>query len=252
MYLSNSKRFLFIAIPKTGCSSILYALSSDKTINDKSSTHVWNFKYPEIYHSTLENTLDNINKVEHLGFNVLDESFFNYDNFEDDYVKFENKIQSEIVKKSYYKAVFVRNPWDRFISGYLDLQKHVPGRFSKRYNIWATQEETPNWYKEWDFKNFEDFCMRFKSSGWSEDRHFKPQLDFMTIDNNISVNFVGRFENLNDDYQRILKNIGSEQLSLPHIHKSDRSRYRTYYSEESKALVEEFYKKDIQEFGYEF
>ena len=37
MYLSNSKRFLFIAIPKTGCSSILYALSSDKTINDKSS-----------------------------------------------------------------------------------------------------------------------------------------------------------------------------------------------------------------------
>ena len=119
MYLSNSKRFLFIAIPKTGCSSILYALSSDNTINDKSSTHVWNFKYPEIYHSTLENTLDNINKVEHLGFNVLDESFFNYDNFEDDYVKFENKIQSEIVKKSYYKAVFVRNPWDRFISGYL-------------------------------------------------------------------------------------------------------------------------------------
>ena len=252
MYLSNSKRFLFIAIPKTGCSSILYALSSDKMFNNKSSTHVWNFKYPEIYHSTLENTLDNIDKVEHLGFNVLDESFFNYDNFEDDYVKFENKIQSEIVKKSYYKAVFVRNPWDRFISGYLDLQKHVPGRFSKRYNIWATQEETPNWYKEWDFKNFEDFCMRFKSSGWSEDRHFKPQLDFMTIDNNISVNFIGKFENLQNDFNNLLSKLGSENIQLPHIHKSDRSRYRTYNSEKSKTLVEEFYKKVIQEFDYEF
>jgi len=148
--------------------------------------------------------------------------------------------------------VFVRNPWDRFISGYLDLQKHVPGRFSKRYNIWATQEETPNWYKEWDFKNFEDFCMRFKSSGWSEDRHFKPQLDFMTIDNNISVNFIGKFENLQNDFNNLLSKLGSENIQLPHIHKSNRSRYRTYYSEESKALVEEFYKKDIQEFGYEF
>ena len=76
--------------------------------------------------------------------------------------------------------------------------------------------------------------------------------EIMTIDNNISVNFIGKFENLQNDFNNLLSKLGSENIQLPHIHKSDRSRYRTYYSEESKALVEEFYKKDIQEFGYEF
>jgi len=68
----------------------------------------------------------------------------------------------------------------------------------------------------------------------------------------ISVNFIGKFENLQNDFNNLLSKLGSENIQLPHIHKSNRSRYRTYYSEESKALVEEFYKKDIQEFGYEF
>ena len=132
------------------------------------------------------------------------------------------------------------------------MNRNVPGRFSKRYNIWATQEETPDWYKSWDFKDFEDFCYNFEKSGWSKDIHFKPQFDFVSIDEKISVDFIGRFENLNDDYQKVLHNIGSDSLPLPHIHKSNRERYRNYYTEETKEIVGEFYKKDIEEFGYEF
>ena len=245
MYISNSKRLLFIAIPKTGCSSILYALSTNEVINYQSSTQVWNFKYPEIYHSTLENSLSNIDKAEHLGFNILDvdSDSKNYMEFENKYVEYENKLQSLIVKEQYYKVAFVRNPWDRFVSGYLDLQKHVPGRFSKRYNIWATQEETPDWYKSWDFRNFEDFCLRFKESGWSNDIHFKPQLDFVTIDDKVSVDLIGRFENLIDDYTKMLDYIECEKTTLSHIHKSDREHYRNYYTDETQEVIREFYKK---------
>jgi hypothetical protein len=256
MYISNSKKLLFIAIPKTGCSSILYSLASDKPISKDSPTHVWNFKYPEIYHSTLESTLKNLDTIEHLGFNIIDVTYGNsYDNFrdfEDAYIEYENKLQSKIIEEQYYKFAFVRNPWDRFVSGYMDLNKHVPGRFSKRYSPLATQEETPNWYKSWDFENFNDFCLRFKESGWYKDTHFKPQFDFVSIDGKLSVDFIGRFENLNDDYQQVLNNIGSEPLPLLHIHKSNRERYRSYYTEETKEIVREFYKKDIEEFSYEF
>ena len=80
MYLSNSKRLLFIAIPKTACSSIMYALSSNKSVSDDSPTQIWNFKYPEIYHSTLKDLFVNLDKTEHLGFDILgvDNSFDTY------------------------------------------------------------------------------------------------------------------------------------------------------------------------------
>ena len=254
MYISNSKRLLFIAIPKTACTSILYALSSNELMNYYSSTHVWNFKYPEIYHATLENTLDNIDRVEHLGFNILDvdRSCETYEEFENEYVQYENKLQSMIIKEQYYKAAFVRNPWDKFVSGYLDMEKHVPGRFSKRYNIWATQEETPDWYKSWDFKDFEDFCLKFEESEWYKDVHFKSQFDFVSLKGKVALDFVGRYENLIDDYKKMLKDVDCETIPLPHYHKSDREKYRNYYNNKTKEIIKEFYKKDIEEFGYEF
>ena len=42
------------------------------------------------------------------------------------------------------------------------------------------------------------------------------------------------------------------RVALPHKHKSNRKPYQEYYDEESKALVEELFKEDIETFGYKF
>ena len=63
---------------------------------------------------------------------------------------------------------------------------------------------------------------------------------------------MGRYENLIDDYKKMLKDVDCKTIPLPHYHKSDREKYRNYYNNKTKEIIKEFYKKDIEEFGYEF
>ena len=73
----------------------------------------------------------------------------------------------------------------------------------------------------------------------------------------ISVDFIGRFESLDDDW-RLLCDVIGVKLSLPHemvgpVDVSElRGRYRDYYDEETRRLVARRYERDIDAFGYEF
>jgi len=80
-----------------------------------------------------------------------------------------------------------------------------------------------------------------------------PQLDWISdAEGRIVVDFVGRFENLQGDCQRVCDIIGIE-CTLPHFNKTKRSRnYREYYSSRTKRIVRETYGRDIEAFGYEF
>ena len=101
MYISNSKKFLFIAIPKTGCSSIQYMISNFEFGKDNSNTFIWNHKIPEIYHATLEDIMHNIDTVESLGFSVLNlktESFSDFNQFGDYYYTNANHLQVQLTQ----------------------------------------------------------------------------------------------------------------------------------------------------------
>jgi len=80
-----------------------------------------------------------------------------------------------------------------------------------------------------------------------------PQLDWISdAEGRIVVDFVGRYENLQDDCQRVCDIIGIE-CTLSHLNKTKRSRdFREYYSSRTKRMVEEIYGRDIEAFGYEF
>ena len=66
------------------------------------------------------------------------------------------------------------------------------------------------------------------------------------------MNFIGRFERLNEDWARIAKEIDVNPL-LPHRNASKRvATYRDYYDDESRAMVQEFYKEDLENFNYEY
>ncbi len=68
---------------------------------------------------------------------------------------------------------------------------------------------------------------------------------------NLLVDFVGKFENLDQDFQSICQKVGIS-ASLPHINKSKRTNYQDYYDAETRDLTARLYAEDIERFGYTF
>ena len=130
----------------------------------------------------------------------------------------------------YYKFTFVRNPWSRFVSAMI-----FNGSLRSNLKSNLTKSE----FK----KNMQDINY---SMG-----HFKCQLDYIEHDGNLLVDFVGRFENLHEDYSHISSVLGVN-LTLEHRMKTEHKHYTEYYDDETRQIVAEKYARDIEYFGYKF
>ena len=81
-----------------------------------------------------------------------------------------------------------------------------------------------------------------------------PQLDYLIdLRGNQIVDFAGRYESPQTDFDHRFERIGLPKQALPHRRRADdRAAYRDYYDEGTKALVEQHFAADIKAFGYEF
>ena len=84
--------------------------------------------------------------------------------------------------------------------------------------------------------------------------HFRPQHTFLTDDKGaLLVDYIGRFENINEDFDSIARRAGfPDDLELPHRTSSKHTIYQNYYTEETKKLVKERFEKDLVMFNYSF
>lgn len=151
---------------------------------------------------------------------------------------------------SYFKFSFVRNPWDRLVSEF-----NYRG-FDKKYS-------------------FKEFVLRgLPNKDLYSDvyRHIIPQHQFLYDDaGNQLVDFVGRFENLQSDFDFVCSKLGIADTRLPHVNSSGQKGeikgklkslfskqnlikrpYSSYYDEETLESVNKMYATDIKIFGYEF
>ncbi len=139
-----------------------------------------------------------------------------------------------------FKFAFVRNPWDRFVSAYEYLKRGgIP--FYDRHKTIAIKKEYPK---------FKDFLMAKRV--WKQWIFFHPQLDFITIDGSIKTNFVGRFENFQNDFNFICDQIDHPRVKLPHVNATKHSHYTEYYDDQSIKIIESCFKEDIDTFKYRF
>ena len=142
-------------------------------------------------------------------------------------------------RKNYFKFCFVRNPWDRFLSTYFYLKKGGRGgkgdvRDAKILN---------------QFENFKEFVGNFdKIKNDLADRHFYEQ--FFWMDDRLD--YIGKVENLQNDFNFICDKIGIERHKLPHKNPTKHKHYTEYYDDETREIVAKKYAKDIEYFKYEF
>ncbi|WP_019038852.1 sulfotransferase family 2 domain-containing protein [Psychroflexus tropicus] len=144
----------------------------------------------------------------------------------------------------YYKFSFVRNPWDRLVSTYFFL---INGGLTNRDKKWTEEHIS-------DYKDFTDFVLNWvQIEQVNTSLHFQEQHRFLTNHKGeLDVDFLGRFETLDQDFQKVCQHLQLDR-SLRKTNSSKRKNdYRSYYNDETKAVVENVYAKDIQLFNYSF
>ena len=142
----------------------------------------------------------------------------------------------------YLKFAFVRNPWDRAVSAFHYMQKGGAGK----HNEEDCKDSKKYFNKPQSFQEF------IKSDNFNtaviNQQHFKA----MTYYLDGGLDFIGRFENLQGDFDTMCDKIGMPKQKLPHKNKSNHKHFTEYYDKETKQIVAEKYAKDIEVFGYEF
>jgi hypothetical protein len=80
---------------------------------------------------------------------------------------------------------------------------------------------------------------------------FKPQWGFISneIGENV-VDFVGRFESLQMDFELVCERVGLPQINLEQRNITNHDNYKQYLDDELMAMLSGFYKLDLKKLGY--
>jgi len=138
-----------------------------------------------------------------------------------------------------FKFAFVRNPWDLQVSSWHHLRKERPQLIKDipdfpAFIRWKLDPDRPYQYHI--------------------DTSIERQSDYLKdLDGTILVDFVGKYENLQEDYEEACRRIGIKPPPLPHKRKAEgRVDYRRYYDEVTAGMVASYFKDDIESFGYRY
>ena len=231
MILSHAHKFIYVKTYKTGSTSVEAALSAicgpDDVITEASEplrgvrqkpAQNYRIEHPEKPSRPLWKTL--LGRPER----HYHPSIGYYEHMPASRIR---TYAGEDVWRRYYKFSFERNPWDRQVSWYHYKTKS------------KTAAAKPS------FDAFNSDRRKAFVENWS----------LYTEDDRIALNFVGRYETLEADFETVLAEIGlAGEVSLPraNVSKGRQGSYRDYYSEKARDLVSSWYAPEIAHFGYSF
>jgi hypothetical protein len=154
--------------------------------------------------------------------------------------------------EDYFKFTFVRNPYDRIYSGYLQ-DRHAGENYprwirAKKPIFDQIGDDFPRYFNDHVLQS--DIVMDWR---WI---CFCPMVEFSHADGEPRMDFVGRAETVEEDIRRL-----SERLGLPVAKADDENvrnglctpepKYLDRYDRRTLAAVNRVYAEDFRLFGYE-
>lgn len=159
------------------------------------------------------------------------------DGYKHDTARRARELYGEDVLERYFTFCFVRNPWERLVSHYC---YHREGRGSAR------ARSTIAFCRRHGFREF--VLESTNRDVWQE-----PQLDGITLeDGRVAVDFAGRFERLQDDFEFVCRRLGIARPRLLPRNRSHHPDYTTFYDPVTRERVARLHARDIEAFGYRF
>ncbi len=145
-----------------------------------------------------------------------------------------NKISVDADQfRRYFKFTFVRNPWARAYSWYSNVMRDEYLRRERGLPVDTGLRE---------------FLLEFAGKD-----NIKPQTYYLQdFSGDMRMDFVGRFENLADDFQKVCQALDLPRQELPHEIRGSSTDYRQYYDDVSQEIIERVYGEEIDLFGYAF
>jgi len=151
------------------------------------------------------------------------EKVFGYDGIKHEH---SSQLKARVGEKwdQYFKCSIIRNPWDRLVSEYF-------------YRIKKGSVEGMgfcDWVQMMHSKHSHTTYAAGPQSKWLRD-----------------MDFVGRFETLQESFDYICSVVEYPQTKLPHTNATSHRHYSKYYDEETRKLVEEWHQPELDDYYFE-
>ena len=139
-----------------------------------------------------------------------------------------------------FKFTFVRDPFSRILSAYLDKIDRCLNK---------------NTEYSGEFISFKDFLNSLKNGKLYSNLHWAPQTSILLIPLE-DFDFIGKFEKLNEDLAFVMSKVKGQTLiesdfskeGPPSTKASD--KIKKYYDAECVELIQKMYSKDFELLGY--
>ena len=212
-----SKKFncVYVVTPKVACSTVLKAMQYFEVDEDTR-------RLPTTPHEHHESPLAKISK-------------------------FPFGTDGALSDDSYYRFSFVRNPYTRVTSSFLDRfspDNPIRQHYVKKLGYKGDEELT--------FLNFLHLVKNSKPGRLN--KHWMPLSLLLQFDQ-VKYDFIGRFENFSEDLNHVLTTVydkpyddGRHRVDHHAVNASE--KFRKIIGPEEKALIDEIYEQDFENFGY--
>ncbi len=231
MIISHKHKFIFFKSRKTAGSSIQVSLAKHCG-DDDIITGQYRDGIDDNSQSAGLNTYEGGEWAKKITDGIAGEKDFNHPHLSVDIVKrFVQETMGKDVWDSYFKFVFIRNPFEIQVSRYF---------WDKRGKVKIAEDCSADGFKQW---------VRDKNMLSHDTLH-----PYIMIGDKIELDYIGRFENLQHDFNFICDSLNIPKCNLP-VKKGgyrDKLHFSKYYDEDTINLVSNFHSKDLINFGYNF
>ena len=169
-----------------------------------------------------------------------------------------DKFQEMLKDNSVFKFGFVRNPYTRILSAFLSKMRWKDSPYKKKIAQILNVDINSN-------ITFEQFVYAIRQqSEFDMDPHWRPQ-SIQLFRDLLVYDFIGFFENFEQDLQEILKHIAlnkdsksylsernNEKIKMKGKKTSANNKIESFYEPQIQSLVQSIYQDDFINFGYSF